>query len=77
MSTSTSVGFRFLNGKNIKLCPEYDKTADGILTVNYFNDFVIPEYIPINGEYYRVTEIGTNSFPKTMEFMTVERVVMP
>lgn len=67
MSTSTSVGFRFLNGKNIKLCPEYDKTADGILTVNYFNDFVIPEYIPINGEYYRVTEIGTDSFPKTME----------
>lgn len=67
MSTSTSVGFRFLNGKNIKLCPEYDKTAHGILTVNYFNDFVIPEYIPINGKYYRVTEIGTNSFPKTME----------
>ena len=67
MSTSTSVGFRFLNGKNIKLCPEYDKTADGILTVNYFNDFVIPEYIPVNGENYRVTEIGTFSFPKAME----------
>ena len=67
VSTSTSVGFRFLNDKNIKLCPEYDKTADGILTVNYFNDFVIPEYIPINGENYRVTEIGSFSFLKAME----------
>ena len=67
MSTSTSVGFQFLNGKNLKLCSEYDKTADGILTVNYFNDFVIPEFIPINGENYRVTEIGSFSFPKTME----------
>ena len=67
MSSSASVGFQFLNGKNLKLCSEYDKTADGILTVNYFNDFVIPEFIPINGENYRVTEIGSFSFPKTME----------
>ena len=67
MSTSTCVGFQFLEGKNIKLCTEYDKTADGILTVNYFNDFVIPEFIPINGENYRVTEIGSFSFPKTMK----------
>lgn len=67
MSTSTGVGFQFLNGKNIKLCSEYDKTADGVLIVNYFDDFVIPEFIPINGENYRVTEIGTGSFPKTME----------
>ena len=35
MSTSTYVGCQFLNGKNLKLCSEYDKTADGILTVNF------------------------------------------
>ena len=67
MSTSTSVGFQFLNGKNLKLCSEYDKTADGILIVNFFDDFVIPEYIFINGDYYKVTEIGSCSFPKTMK----------
>lgn len=67
ISTSTSVGFQFLNGKNLKLCSEYDKTADGILTVNFFDDFVIPEYIFINGDNYKVTEIGSCSFPKTMK----------
>lgn len=67
MSTSTSVGFQFLNGKNLKLCSEYDKTADGILIVEYFDDFVIPEYIFINGDNYKVTEIGSCSFPKTMQ----------
>ena len=67
ISTSTSVGFQFLNGKNLKLCSEYDKTADGILSVEYFDDFVIPEYIFINGDNYKVTEIGSCSFPKTMK----------
>ncbi len=67
MSTSTCVGFQFLNGKNLKLCSEYDKTADGILIVNFFDDFVIPEYIFINGDSYKVTEIGSCSFPKTMQ----------
>ena len=67
MSTSTCVGFQFLNGKNLKLCSEYDKTADGILIVNFFDDFVIPEYIFINGDNYKVTEIGSCSFPKTMK----------
>ena len=67
ISTSTSVGFQFLNGKNLKLCSEYDKTADGILIVEYFDDFVIPEYIFINGDNYKVTEIGSCSFPKTMK----------
>lgn len=67
MSTSTYVGFQFLNGKNLKLCSEYDKTADGILIVEYFDDFVIPEYIFINGDNYKVTEIGSCSFPKTMK----------
>lgn len=67
ISTSTSVGFQFLNGKNLKLCSEYDKTADGILIVEYFDDFVIPEYIFINGDNYKVTEIGSYSFPKTMK----------
>lgn len=67
ISTSTSVGFQFLNGKNLKLCSEYDKTADGILIVEYFDDYVIPEYIFINGDNYKVTEIGSCSFPKTMK----------
>ncbi|MBR6091757.1 MAG: leucine-rich repeat domain-containing protein [Bacteroidales bacterium] len=67
ISTSTSVGFQCLNDKNLKLCSEYDKTADGILIVEYFDDFVIPEYIFINGDNYKVTEIDSCSFPKTMK----------
>ena len=67
MSTKCDVGFRFLEGKNLRLCNDWMESADGVLKITYFDDFIVPETIPINGENYRVTEIGECAFIKSME----------
>ena len=67
MSTKCDVGFRFLEGKNLRLCNDWVESADGVLKITYFDDFIVPETIPINGENFRVTEIGECAFIKSME----------
>ena len=71
MSTKCDMGFRFLEGKNLKLCNEWVESVDGVFKITYYDDFIIPETIPINGENYRVTEIGEFTIIKSMESLYI------
>ncbi len=75
--TSTEIGFQFIGEKNIRLCnPDFPSMSessgsstilDGILKVQYHEDFKVPEYIEINGNYYKVTDLGKCFVPRTMK----------
>lgn len=67
LSTTCYAGFIFLDDKNLRLCPSWKTPKDGRLKIVYHEDFRIPEYLPINGEDYKITEIGKFTFPKSME----------
>ena len=71
MSTKCHVGFRFLEGKNLRLCNDWVESVDGVLKITYYDDFIIPEFISINGENYGVTEIGECTFIKSMESLYI------
>lgn len=71
MSTKCHVGFRFLEGKNLRLCNDWVESVDGVLKITYYDDFIVPEFIPINGENYGVTEIGECTFIKSMESLYI------
>lgn len=76
ISTIWDLGFRILDRKNLKLCNEWENGVDVVFRINYYNDFTIPETIPINGENYTVTEIGEFSFPRTMESIYIPNSII-
>jgi len=65
-STICELGFQFLDDKRIKLCSTLCKTIDGVIEINYHDDFRIPENMSINGKDYEITEIGQSAFIRTM-----------
>lgn len=56
------VYFKFLENQCLRLCWEYDSGIDGCIQFKCSNEINIPEFITINGENYRVTEIGICAF---------------
>lgn len=76
ISTVWDLGFHFLDGKNLRLCNEWEDCVDVVFRINYYNDFIIPETIPINGENYKVTEIGSYAFCKSMESIYIPESVV-
>ena len=75
MSTKCDVGFSFLEEQNLRLCNDWVESVDGVLKITYFDDFIVPETIPINGENYRVTEIGECTFIKSMESIYISESI--
>ena len=65
-STFGQIGFQFLGDGKIKLVSCCCNTIDGLIEFGYFDDFKIPEHMPINGKDYEITEIGRDTFIRTM-----------
>lgn len=53
------------------MCNEWVESVDGAFKNTFYDDFIIPETIPINGENYRVTEIGEFTIIKSMESLYI------
>ena len=56
------VYFRIFGDQSLRLCCEYESGIDGCIRFKCSNEISIPELITINGEKYRVTEIGDCAF---------------